>query len=79
MVNWIVRNRIIWSFKYVYLQNVFTKHISNIYVKQDLELNNLKWFTCHETQSKQTKPEKITLYILLYNGWYQMTSRVAKV
>ena len=31
MLNWIVRNRTVWSFSYVYLQNVFTNHIFNIY------------------------------------------------
>ena len=33
MLNWIVRNRTVWSFNCVYLQNVFTNHISNIYAK----------------------------------------------
>ena len=33
MLNWIVRKRTVSSFKYVYLQNVFTNHIFDIYVK----------------------------------------------
>ena len=33
MLNWIVRKRTDWSFNSVYLQNVFTNQIFNIYVK----------------------------------------------
>ena len=33
MLNRIVRNKTVWSFNCVYLQNVFTNHIFNIYVK----------------------------------------------
>ena len=33
MLNWIVRNRTVWSFNCVYLKNVFTNHIFDIYVK----------------------------------------------
>ena len=33
MLNWNVRNRTVLSFSYAYLQNVFTNHIFNIYVK----------------------------------------------
>ena len=33
MLNWIVRKGTVWSFNWVYLQNVFTNHIFNIYVK----------------------------------------------
>ena len=32
-LNWIVRNRTVWSFNCMYLQNVFRNHIFNIYVK----------------------------------------------
>ena len=31
-LNWIVRNRTMWSFNYVYLQNVFTNPLSDIYM-----------------------------------------------
>ena len=41
MLNWIVKNITAWSFNYVYLQNVFTNHIINIYVKT---LNNQQWY-----------------------------------
>ena len=30
MLNWIVRNRTVWSFNCEYRQNVFTSHIFNI-------------------------------------------------
>ena len=33
MLNWIVRNRTVWSFNSVYLQNRFINHIFDIYVK----------------------------------------------
>ena len=33
MLYWIVRNRTVWSFNCVYVQNVFIHHIFNIYVK----------------------------------------------
>ena len=33
MLNWTVRKRTVWLFNSVYLQNVFTNHIFNIYVK----------------------------------------------
>ena len=33
MLNWIVRNRTVWSFNWVYRQNVFTNHIFNKCVK----------------------------------------------
>ena len=33
MLNWIVRNRTVWSFNGMYLQNGFTNHVFNIYVK----------------------------------------------
>ena len=33
MLNWIVGNRTVWSFNCVYLKNVFTNHIFNIFVK----------------------------------------------
>ena len=35
MLNLIVRNIAVWSFKYVYLQNVFTNLIFIIYVKAE--------------------------------------------
>ena len=33
MLNLIVRNRTVWLFNCMYLQNVFTNHIFDIYVK----------------------------------------------
>ena len=33
MQNWIVRYRIVWSFKRVYPQNAFTNHRFNIHAK----------------------------------------------
>ena len=33
MLSWIVRNRKVWSFIYMYLQNVFINHIFYVYVK----------------------------------------------
>ena len=40
MLNWIVRNRTVWAFNSGYLQNVFTNHIFNIYVKTGF---GIKW------------------------------------
>ena len=37
MLNWIDRNKTVWSFNYVYLKNVFTNNIFNIYVKTGFE------------------------------------------
>ena len=33
MLNWIIRNRTVWSFNCVYQQYAFTNHIFDIYVK----------------------------------------------
>ena len=33
MLKWIFRNRTVWSFNSVSLQNVFKNHIFNVYVK----------------------------------------------
>ena len=33
MLDWIVRNRTVWSFNYVYQQNVFSNHILDLYVQ----------------------------------------------
>ena len=38
MVNWSVRNRAVWSFNSVYIQNVFTNHMFNIYVKTGFDI-----------------------------------------
>ena len=38
MPNWIVINRTVWFFECVYQQNVFTNHISNIYVKTGFDI-----------------------------------------
>ena len=38
MLKWIVRNRTVYSFNCVYLQNVFTNHISNICVKTGFDV-----------------------------------------
>ena len=39
MLNWIVKNRSVWSLNCVYLKNVFINHIFNIYVKTGFGLN----------------------------------------
>ena len=44
MLNQIVRNRTVWSFNCVYLQNVFT----------NLALNNQQWLICHKTKANFT-------------------------
>ena len=54
-LNWIVRNRIVWSFNSLYLLNVFTDHIFDIYVKQDLALNNQQWWIYSKTKSNQIR------------------------
>ena len=56
MLNLIVRNRTVWSFNYVYLQNIFTNNSCNLHVKKDLALDNQQWLICHETQPNQIKP-----------------------
>ena len=57
MLNWIVRNRTVWSFNCVYLQNVFTDHIYLIYMyKKDMGSNNQQWLICYKNQPNQTKP-----------------------
>ena len=33
MLNWIVRNGTVWSFNCVYVQNMFTNDIFNVFVK----------------------------------------------
>ena len=54
MLNWVVRNRTVRSFNCVYLQNIFTNHIFNIYIyKQDLALNNQQWLICYKTKPNQ--------------------------
>ena len=51
MLNWIIRNRIVWSFNCVYLKNVFTNHVFNIYMyKKDLALDNQQRLICHKTK-----------------------------
>ena len=48
MLNWNVEDRTVWSFNYVYLQNVL-----DLYVKKkekDLALNSQKWLICNKTQ-----------------------------
>ena len=35
MLNWIVKDETVWSFNCVYLQNMFTNNIFNIYVKAE--------------------------------------------
>ena len=68
MVNWIIKNRTVWSSNWVYLQNVFTNHIFNIYVKQNLALNYQQWLICHKQ-----KPKQSILLIRLYTvKWFQV-------
>ena len=55
MLNWIVRNRSVWSFKSVY-QKMFTNHIFNMYGKTDLALNNQQRLIRHKTKQNQTRP-----------------------
>ena len=62
MLKWIVRNRAVWLFHCVYLQNVFTNHISNIYIKQDLVLNNQQWLICHQMKLNNWKKARWELH-----------------
>ena len=45
MLNWIVRYRTVWAFNCVYLQNLCTNRIFNIYVKTEiwLQITNNGW------------------------------------
>ena len=49
MPNWTIKNRTVWSFNYVYLENVFTNHICNIYiyiyVKTGFSIKLPSWYT----------------------------------
>ena len=38
MLNWIVRNRTVWSFNCEYLKNMNTNHIFNLYVKTGFDI-----------------------------------------
>ena len=38
MLKWIFRNRTVWSFNSVSLQNVFTNHIFHVYVKTGFDI-----------------------------------------
>ena len=42
MLNWIVRNRTVWSFNCVHQQNVFTNYIFNIYVETEFGIKYTK-------------------------------------
>ena len=50
MLNWIVRNKTVWSFNCVYLQNVLTNYIFNIYVKNGI------WHYMNKNFSYAIKP-----------------------
>ena len=54
MLNWIVRNRTVWSLNCVYQQNVFRNHIFYIYVKTGIGV----YPTMFETPQNQTKPNE---------------------
>ena len=55
-----------------FLQNVFINHKYLIYIyKEDLALNNLKWFMCHKTKLNRTKYLFTNLLhpkVILYNS-----------
>ena len=56
MLNWIVRNKTIWSFNCVYLNKLFTNNTFLIYfLKPDLELNNVQLLMSRENQTKPNK------------------------
>ena len=62
MLNWIVRNRTVWSFNCVYLQNVFTNHIFNEYVKTGFAIKLQTMVDMPENQIKanlDSKPLKL--------------------
>ena len=40
----------------------YTPTNHNMY-KEDLELNNRQWFLCHETQSDQTKLNRVVIFL----------------
>ena len=54
MLNWTVKNRTVWSFYSVYLQNVFTTHISCMFVKKGIwyEITNKSWYAIKLNQTK---------------------------
>ena len=52
MLNWIARNRTVWSFNCVYLENVFTNHIFNMYVKTGFGIKSPTLFDMPENQTK---------------------------
>ena len=62
MWNWIVRNRTVWSFDNVYLQNKFTNHISDIYVKTGF---SIKLPTMADMPENQTTCVKMDLGVMV--------------
>ena len=51
-MNWIMSNRTVWSFNYVYLQNEFTNHIFDLRVKTEFAIN---LSTMNDISENQTK------------------------
>ena len=62
MLNWIVRNRTIWSFNRVYLQNVFTYRIFNIYAKAGFVIKEPAVVDILENQTKPNIIENSNQY-----------------
>ena len=50
MLNWIVRNKTVSSFDCVYLQNEFTNHLFNIYLKPGFDINSQQLLIYHKTK-----------------------------
>ena len=59
MLIWIVRNRTVWSFNCLYIQNAFSNHISIYMWKQDLALEDQQSLICHQTKLSQVKARHI--------------------
>ena len=55
MLNWIARNKTVWSFNSVYLQNVFTDYIFNIYVNTGFDIKQPRMVDMLENQTNLGK------------------------
>ena len=67
MLDWIVRNRTVYSFNFLHLQNVFTHHIFNIYVKTGFGFKWPTMFDMPENQTKSSRNQKEILKIFSFS------------
>ena len=66
MLNWIARIRTVWSLNCVYLQNVFTNHVSNTCLKTEFGVH----FVCLGFLGIPTFVGYLMPDLALNYGWY---------